>query len=886
MGGKFGILEKLGADAQAVAKKIFGASVDGELKKLSQLTNPPLSEDLLNKTLENISKAFKKQGVDNEAIVGKLKDIEPYELTKLAKENLINPQILVSLTENAKGRRLTQNEFDSFVSEMKRFYDTPEGSKHSKYALNDLIENRKKSAQNAPNNKAEESTPANKDEGVESSNKSKETEKKSEEQPSNNKDRGAESNNKPKEAGDSGANKSRATAKQQEADDMGKAKGGAAGKGLLGSAATVAKFGGLAYIINELAEKIGAWLESFGGLEGLMGKISKLFSDEYTFGNTSFDYLRRHAEKNPGKWLAPEEITGMVETLGSVGGKDEFGREITKEQRVFTVNGDLKGQIFYYDEHNQIVHKNQWTTADLENSLADGQGGRIKRGVFGSPDTPPEAQDAFTKYIKTRAVEERNASRTEYLANTEMAKAMGNVPSFSKNAESFIERVDKGEYVLDGTGIVNSKTGEVYSVAMLSGVAVDKGYASPDASLNALLGQKVFGNATQADIKVTSNDYPQYKDPNRRLDAKDMNVLDELATKEGVKRIEGVMENNKKLMILGFHINDTYRDPKSERSEVLREVAKTEYASFVAAHTKSVHNRYDELKNKDPQTLTEKERDELKKLESVKTNVGNNGWKNIGEYLLGAAPLAKFDITREHNGINYVRGLNFIEKPVGPMDKDEAKKILEMSAEDYARHLAKKDPVKFKEATGFDNAKDFLEANKENLRNIRGNTNLTADIINQMNHDDFKKNGMIYLDKHYGNAIMDGTAARLIEALGAIAGDSKFTDAKTLETIKASSTLNRENGNVFAISFDPNSSDVIGIKTADIPEERLLSVKTFSTDEELRMQEKIDSLSWEGFINAVTRREIFVPGVTDNPYRSYELENNKQSGKNSNEMSI
>ena len=95
---------------------------------------------------------------------------------------------------------------------------------------------------------------------------------------------------------------------------------------------------------------------------------------------------------------------------------------------------------------------------------------------------------------------------------------------------------------------------------------------------------------------------------------------------------------------------------------------------------------------------------------------------------------------------------------------------------------------------------------------------------------------MIYLDKHYGNAIMDGTAARLIEALGAIAGDSKFTDAKTLETIKASSTLNRENGNVFAISFDPNSSDVIGIKTADIPEERLLSVKTFSTDEELRMQ--------------------------------------------------
>ena len=883
MGGKFGILEKLGADAQAVAKKIFGASVDGELKKLSQLTNPPLSEDLLNKTLENISKAFKKQGVDNEAIVGKLKDIEPYELTKLAKENLINPQILVSLTENAKGRRLTQNEFDSFVSEMKRFYDTPEGSKHSKYALNDLIENRKKSAQNAPNNKAEEPTPANKDEGVESSNKSKETEKKSEEQPSNNKDKGAESNNKPKEAGDSGANKSRATAKQQEADDMGKAKGGAAGKGLLGSAATVAKFGGLAYIVNELAEKIGAWLESFGGLEGLMGKISKLFSDEYTFGNTSFDYLRRHAEKNPGKWLAPEEITGMVETLGSVGGKDEFGREITKEQRVFTVNGDLKGQIFYYDEHNQIVHKNQWTTADLEESL---KSRRIFQGTFGSPDTPQEAQDAFAKYIKTRAVEERNASRTEYLANTEMAKAMGNVPSFSKNAESFIERVDKGEYVLDGTGIVNSKTGEVYSVAMLSGVAVDKGYASPDASLNALLGQKVFGNATQADIKVTSNDYPQYKDPNRRLDAKDMNVLDELATKEGVKRIEGVMENNKKLMILGFHINDTYRDPKSERSEVLREVAKTEYASFVAAHTKSVHNRYDELKNKDPQTLTEKERDELKKLESVKTNVGNNGWKNIGEYLLGAAPLAKFDITREHDGINYVRGLNFIEKPVGPMDKDEAKKILEMSAEDYAKHLAKKDPAKFKEATGFDNAKDFLEANKENLRNIRGNTNLTADIINQMNHDDFKKNGMIYLDKHYGNAIMDGTAARLIEALGAIAGDSKFTDAKTLETIKASSTLNRENGNVFAISFDPNSSDVIGIKTADIPEERLLSVKTFSTDEELRMQEKIDSLSWEGFINAVTRREIFVPGVTDNPYRSYELENNKQSGKNSNEMSI
>lgn len=883
MGGKFGILEKLGADAQAVAKKIFGASVDGELKKLSQLTNPPLSEDLLNKTLENISNAFKKQGVDNEAIVGKLKDIEPYELTKLAKENTINPQILVSLTENAKGRRLTQNEFDSFVSEMKRFYDTPEGSKHSKYALNDLIENRKKSAQNAPSNKAEEPTPANKDEGVESSNKSKETEKKSEEQPSNNKDKGAESNNKPKEDRDSGANKSRATAKQQEADDMGKAKGGAAGKGLLGSAATVAKFGGLAYIVNEIAEKIGAWLESFGGLEGLMGKISKLFSDEYTFGNTSFDYLRRHAEKNPGKWLAPEQITGMVETLGSVGGKDEFGREITKQQRIFTVNGDLKGQIFYYDKDNQIVHKNQWTTADLEESL---KSRRIFQGTFGSPDTPQEAQDAFAKYIKTRAVEERNASQTEYLANTEMAKAMSNVPSFSKNAESFIERVDKGEYVLDGTGIVNSKTGEVYSVAMLSGVAVDKGYASPDASLNALLGQKVFGNLAQADIKVTSNDYPQYKDPNRRLDAKDMNVLDELATKEGVKRIEGVMENNKKLMILGFHINDTYRDPKSERSEVLREVAKTEYASFVAAHTKSVHNRYDELKNKDPQTLTEKERDELKKLERVKTNVGNNGWKNIGEYLLGAAPLAKFDITREHDGINYVRGLNFIEKPVGPMDKDEAKKILEMSAEDYAKHLAKKDPAKFKEATGFDNAKDFLEANKENLRNIRGNTNLTADIINQMNHDDFKKNGMIYLDKHYGNAIMDGTAARLIEALGAIAGDSKFTDAKTLETIKASSTLNRENGNVFAISFDPNSSDVIGIKTADIPEERLLSVKTFSTDEELRMQEKIDSLSWEGFINAVTRREIFVPGVTDNPYRSYELENNKQSGKNSNEMSI
>ena len=883
MGGKFGILEKLGADAQAVAKKIFGASVDGELKKLSQLTNPPLSEDLLNKTLENISNAFKKQGVDNEAIVRKLKDIEPYELTKLAKENPINPQILVSLTENAKGRRLTQNEFDSFVSEMKRFYDTPEGSKHSKYAFNDLIENRKKSAQNAPNNKAEEPTPANKDEGVESSNKSKETEKKSEEQPSNNKDKGAESNNKPKETGDSGVNKSRATAKQQEADDMGKAKGGAAGKGLLSSAATVAKFGGLAYIINELAEKIGAWLESFGGLEGLMGKIGKLFSDEYTFGNTSFDYLRRHAEKNPGKWLAPEQITGMVETLGSVGGKDEFGREITKQQRIFTVNGDLKGQIFYYDKDNQIVHKNQWTTADLEESL---KSRRIFQGTFGSPDTPQEAQDAFAKYIKTRAVEERNASRTEYLANTEMAKAMSNVPSFSKNAESFIERVDKGEYVLDGTGIVNSKTGEVYSVAMLSGVAVDKGYASPDSSLNALLGQKVFGGSKQADIKVTSNDYPQYKDPNRRLDAKDMNVLDELTTKEGVKRIEGVMENNKKLIILGFHINDTYRDPKSERSEVLREVAKTEYASFVAAHTKSVHNRYDELKNKDPQTLTEKERDELKKLESVKTNVGNNGWKNIGEYLLGAAPLAKFDITREHDGINYVRGLNFIEKPVGAMDKDEAKKILEMSAEDYAKHLAKKDPAKFKEATGFDNAKDFLEANKENLRNIRGNTNLTADIINQMNHDDFKKNGMIYLDKHYGNAIMDGTAARLIEALGAIAGDSKFTDAKTLETIKASSTLNRENGNVFAISFDPNSSDVIGIKTADIPEERLLSVKTFSTDEELRMQEKIDSLSWEGFINAVTRREIFVPGVTDNPYRSYELENNKQSGKNSNEMSI
>lgn len=838
-------VKKLEPKLARLAENIFGKNADNVLAGLSEAS--------VKKNLENISKAFK--GASDDEIIKSLGALKPADFQKIITDNTINPNVFVSAVENARGAKLSPKEFDEFAKSMDDFYNS-----HPTYGrteFDNLVKNRN-STQNAPTTKSEEPN-------------------------SNNKDRGAESNNKPREAGDSGANKSRATAKQQEADDMIKAKGGAAGKGLLGSAATVAKFGGLAYIVNELAEKIGAWLESFGGLEGLMGKIGKLFSDEYTFGNTSFDYLRRHAEKNPGKWLAPEEITGMVETLGSVGGKDEFGREITKEQRVFTVNGDLKGQIFYYDEHNQIVHKNQWTTADLEESL---KSRRIFQGTFGSPDTPQEAQDAFAKYIKTRAVEERNASRTEYLANTEMAKAMGNVPSFSKNAESFIERVDKGEYVLDGTGIVNSKTGEVYSVAMLSGVAVDKGYASPDASLNALLGQKVFGNATQADIKVTSNDYPQYKDPNRRLDAKDMNVLDELATKEGVKRIEGVMENNKKLMILGFHINDTYRDPKSERSEVLREVAKTEYASFVSAHTKSVHNRYDELKNKDPQTLTEKERDELKKLESVKTNVGNNGWKNIGEYLLGAAPLAKFDITREHDGINYVRGLNFIEKPVGPMDKDEAKKILEMSAEDYAKHLAKKDPVKFKEATGFDNAKDFLEANKENLRNIRGNTNLTADIINQMNHDDFKKNGMIYLDKHYGNAIMDGTAARLIEALGAIAGDSKFTDAKTLETIKASSTLNRENGNVFAISFDPNSSDVIGIKTADIPEERLLSVKTFSTDEELRMQEKIDSLSWEGFINAVTRREIFVPGVTDNPYRSYELENNKQSGKNSNEMSI
>lgn len=841
----YSIAKNLDPSLVKVAEKIFGKNIDNVLGHLS--------EDVVKHNIANISKAV--GGGSETQIFNNLRALKPNEFQKLITENNINPNVFVSAVENARKAPLTPKEFDEFAKSMDDFYKS--NPTHGRTEFDNLVENRK-SMQNAPTAKTEEPAPTNKD-------------------------RGAESNNKPKEAGDSGANKSRATAKQQEADDMGKAKGGAAGKGLLGSAATVAKFGGLAYIVNELAEKIGAWLESFGGLEGLMDKIGKLFSDEYTFGNTSFDYLRRHAEKNPGKWLAPEEITGMVETLGSVGGKDEFGREITKEQRVFTVNGDLKGQIFYYDEHNQIVHKNQWTTADLEESL---KSRRIFQGTFGSPDTPQEAQDAFAKYIKTRAVEERNASRTEYLANTEMAKAMGNVPSFSKNAESFIERVDKGEYVLDGTGIVNSKTREVYSVAMLSGVTVDKGYASPDASLNALLGQKVFGNATQADIKVTSNDYPQYKDPNRRLDAKDMNVLDELATKEGVKRIEGVMENNKKLMILGFHINDTYRDPKSERSEVLREVAKTEYASFVAAHTKSVHNRYDELKNKDPQTLTEKERDELKKLESVKTNVGNNGWKNIGEYLLGAAPLAKFDITREHDGINYVRGLNFIEKPVGPMDKDEAKKILEMSAEDYAKHLAKKDPAKFKEATGFDNAKDFLEANKENLRNIRGNTNLTADIINQMNHDDFKKNGMIYLDKHYGNAIMDGTAARLIEALGAIAGDSKFTDAKTLETIKASSTLNRENGNVFAISFDPNSSDVIGIKTADIPEERLLSVKTFSTDEELRMQEKIDSLSWEGFINAVTRREIFVPGVTDNPYRSYELENNKQSGKNSNEMSI
>ena len=842
------IAKKLDPKLVGLAEKLFG-----DVKKLDNVFGH-LSQGAVEHNLKNISTAFK--GAGDAQILESLKTLKPNEFQKLITENNIHSNVFISAVEHARGSKLTPQEFDVFAKNMDDFYKS--NPTYGRTEFDKLVESRK-STQNAPTAKTEEPAPTNKD-------------------------RGAESNNKPREAGDSGANKSRATAKQQEADDMGKAKGGAAGKGLLGSAATVAKFGGLAYIVNELAEKIGAWLESFGGLEGLMDKIGKLFSDEYTFGNTSFDYLRRHAEKNPGKWLAPEQITGMVETLGPIGGKDEFGREITKEQRVFTVNGDLKGQIFYYDEHNQIVHKNQWTTADMEESL---KSGRIKEGVFGSSKTPQEAQDAFAEYIKTRAVEERNASRTEYLANTEMAKAMSNVPSFSKNAESFIERVDKGEYVLDGTGIVNSKTGEVYSVAMLSGVAVDKGYASPDASLNALLGQKVFGNATQADIKVTSNDYPQYKDPNRRLDAKDMNVLDELATKEGVKRIEGVMENNKKLMILGFHINDTYRDPKSERSEVLREVAKTEYASFVAAHTKSVHNRYDELKNKDPQTLTEKERDELKKLESVKTNVGNNGWKNIGEYLLGAAPLAKFDITREHDGINYVRGLNFIEKPVGPMDKDEAKKILEMSAEDYAKHLAKKDPAKFKEATGFDNAKDFLEANKENLRNIRGNTNLTADIINQMNHDDFKKNGMIYLDKHYGNAIMDGTAARLIEALGAIAGDSKFTDAKTLETIKASSTLNRENGNVFAISFDPNSSDVIGIKTADIPEERLLSVKTFSTDEELRMQEKIDSLSWEGFINAVTRSEIFVPGITDNPYRSYEMEKNKQpNGKNSNEMSI
>lgn len=839
------IAKKLDPSLKKLAENLFGKNVDGVLGHLSP--------EAVNKNLENISKAF---GGSEAQIVDKLKALNPQEFQALIINNSINPNVFVSAVESARKAPLTPKEFDEFAKSMDDFYKS--NPRYGRTEFDKLVENRK-SMQNAPTAKTEEAAPTDKD-------------------------RGSESNNKPKEAGDNGANKSRATAKQQEADDMAKAKGGAAaGKGLLGSAATVAKFGGLAYIINELAEKIGEWLESAGGLEGLMDKIGKLFSDEYTFGNTSFDYLRRHAEKNPGKWLAPEQITGMVETLGVVGGKDEFGREITKEQRIFTVNGDLKGQIFYYDEHNQIVHKNQWTTADLEESL---KSRRIFQGTFGSPDTPQEAQDAFAKYIKARAAEEREASRTKYLANTEMAKAMGNVPSFSKNAESFIERVDRGEYVLDGTGIVNSKTGEVYSVAMLSGVSVDRGYASPDASLNALLGQKVFGGSKQADIKVTSNDYPQYKDPNRRLDAKDMNVLDELTTKEGVKRIEGVMENNKKLIILGFHINDTYRDPKSERSEVLREVAKTEYASFVAAHTKSVHNRYDELKNKDPQSLTEREREELKKLESVKTNVGNNGWKNIGEYLLGAAPLAKFDITREHDGVNYVRGLNFIEKPVGPMDKDEAKKILEMSAEDYAKHLAKKDPAKFKEATGFDNAKDFLEANKENLRNIRSNTNLTADIINQMNHDDFKKNGMLYLDKHYGNAIMDGSAARLIEALGAIAGESKFTDAKTLETVKASSTLNRENGNVFAISFDPNGSDVIGIKTANIPEERLLSVKTFSTDEELRLQEKIDSLSWEGFINAVTRKEIFVPGVTDNPYRSYELENNKQSGKNSNEISI